>query len=590
LSVEAGQRVVCQLRIHNHGVQVDHFSIGLDGIPPSWVTLPRETLRLNPGESRTVAVALQPPRAPGSAAGEHPFTVGVRSQADPSQRAQAEGVLHVVPYHAITAQLSPQVISTGQARLTLSNQGNAPTQLSIAGTDPAEALTIRATPAQVDLSAGQRTEVPLQAEPRKGRPWLGTTQRYPFEVAVTAPAGQVARQGGTAVVRPIIPPWVLPLLGLLLIVTCIGAGVLYNQYNKRQEVAATAVAARATAGQATAVAAATQTASADSDGDGLTDAEEARLGTDPRAADTDVDGLSDGAETRQHGTNPLNADTDGDRLPDGEEIALGANPLVRDSDGDNVEDGREVYELGTSPINPDTDGDGTNDGADPDPGRAPTPTSTPANTSTPSPTEAPTATEVPALVIQVSADPLTIDKRVVDCTTLSWNIVNAQAVFLDGTLVPNLGQRQECPEETTRYTWRIVALDDSEQAREIEIEVVPAVAVRHLASWSAQQAAYYPDLATSWEANGDGSVWTFELRTAVTMADGRPFTADIVQETLDANPGAITRFGALVILDDYTIMIELTGPNPGMIEQISEIDFDTLPCPGQFDPDCQPVW
>ncbi|NDA27092.1 MAG: hypothetical protein EBZ05_09755, partial [Verrucomicrobia bacterium] len=42
----------------------------------------------------------------------------------------------------------------------------------------------------------------------------------------------------------------------------------------------------------------------DTDGDGLSDAEEATLGTNPSLADTDGDGVSDGAEVRS-GTNPL---------------------------------------------------------------------------------------------------------------------------------------------------------------------------------------------------------------------------------------------------------------------------------------------
>lgn len=78
----------------------------------------------------------------------------------------------------------------------------------------------------------------------------------------------------------------------------------------------------------------------DGDGDGLSDADEARLGTDPRVADTDHDGLDDGAEV--HGTwiaqkvhgrhgptraiglvrpNPRQADTDHDGLADGAEVA-----------------------------------------------------------------------------------------------------------------------------------------------------------------------------------------------------------------------------------------------------------------------------
>jgi len=80
----------------------------------------------------------------------------------------------------------------------------------------------------------------------------------------------------------------------------------------------------------------------DTDGDGLTDAEEATLGTDPNNPDTDGDGLSDGAEiAAQNGSNcpdPLNPDSDGDTLSDGDEAALGTNPCEPDTDGDGVDD------------------------------------------------------------------------------------------------------------------------------------------------------------------------------------------------------------------------------------------------------------
>jgi len=52
----------------------------------------------------------------------------------------------------------------------------------------------------------------------------------------------------------------------------------------------------------------------DSDGDGLTDDEEAKLGTDPFKADTDGDGLTDFEEVRTYKTDPLNPDTDFDGL------------------------------------------------------------------------------------------------------------------------------------------------------------------------------------------------------------------------------------------------------------------------------------
>lgn len=100
----------------------------------------------------------------------------------------------------------------------------------------------------------------------------------------------------------------------------------------------------------------------DTDGDGLSDIDEAALGTDPLNPDTDGDGLSDGDELRR-GTNPLNPDTDGDGLTDGDEVARGTDPLNPDTDGDGLRDGDEVAR-GTDPLNPDTDGDGVGDGAE----------------------------------------------------------------------------------------------------------------------------------------------------------------------------------------------------------------------------------
>ncbi|NCO00098.1 hypothetical protein GW920_03180 [Candidatus Falkowbacteria bacterium] len=64
----------------------------------------------------------------------------------------------------------------------------------------------------------------------------------------------------------------------------------------------------------------------DSDSDGLTDAEEAVVGTNPLIADTDSDELGDYEEVKIYQTNPLNPDTDGDGYSDGAEVKSGYNP------------------------------------------------------------------------------------------------------------------------------------------------------------------------------------------------------------------------------------------------------------------------
>ncbi len=65
----------------------------------------------------------------------------------------------------------------------------------------------------------------------------------------------------------------------------------------------------------------------DKDRDGLTDVEEAKLGTSDLDFDTDHDGLSDPSEVNHWHTNPTKADTDGDGFSDGYEVINGYNPL-----------------------------------------------------------------------------------------------------------------------------------------------------------------------------------------------------------------------------------------------------------------------
>ncbi len=146
----------------------------------------------------------------------------------------------------------------------------------------------------------------------------------------------------------------------------------------------------------------------DADADGLTDDEEAALGTDPLSADSDNDGLLDfdelgGDALRDPGeTDPMDADSDDDGINDGDEVNgtgplagfASTDPLDADSDADLIADGVEVgvgtpgvaggMSAGsmlpyagsdafigdadplsqTDPNNPDTDSDGISDGAE----------------------------------------------------------------------------------------------------------------------------------------------------------------------------------------------------------------------------------
>ncbi len=104
---------------------------------------------------------------------------------------------------------------------------------------------------------------------------------------------------------------------------------------------------------------------ADRDSDGLSDNDEAILGTNPEDPDSDDDGLGDGEEVHTYGTSPRDPDSDHDGFSDGQEIRDTDNPDSCDYEGATVVEFDDCDGgTGTDPLDPDTDKDTILDGAD----------------------------------------------------------------------------------------------------------------------------------------------------------------------------------------------------------------------------------
>ncbi len=59
-----------------------------------------------------------------------------------------------------------------------------------------------------------------------------------------------------------------------------------------------------------------------------------------------------------------------------------------------------------------------------------------------------------------------------------------------------------------------------------EVIYVRTVAYQNLLRWNTDWTAVIPDVAKSYDANDEGTVFTFHLREGMKWSDGQPFTAD----------------------------------------------------------------
>jgi TolB protein len=402
-SAAPGGSFTVPITVLNRGLTQATFRLGIEGIPIAWVSTSSPVTALKPGESREISMLVRPPMAPSSQAGRHRFKIVVMNQDVPEQTVRVDCTLTLATFTQFNAALDPQEADAGQpVKVYVKNEGNTHHLFHLAFESQGDQLVFeylepegarQAVPASVPAAAPQQPgktggtqaadysaiQIPpgdiaafrFTARQRK-RPLMGSPAPYPYQAIVNTDQKEAPPLPGTINGHGMIPVWTLAIFLILCLWMGFSASLtlLGGRFDaKRAEQTAVMGTAQVIgvtktieANQTAAVAAGLQ----DPDGDGLTNQQEATVGSDPNNADTDRDGLLDGQEVINTGTNPILPDTDGDGLTDGDEVKRGTYPLNPDSDSDGLKDGDEVR-IGTNPMNPDTDGDRLYDSAEPGP-------------------------------------------------------------------------------------------------------------------------------------------------------------------------------------------------------------------------------
>lgn len=235
--INVEQTATFQMTVTNGGPIVATFTIGVQGLDPSWVEISESQVNLFEGDRATVTISIRPPRLPSSRAGAHHFAVIVSSANYPGRFGRCGATVVINPYYQFSiGDLSPrrQTISWfrhfGTVTIPITNLGNSQTHFRLDGGDderalsfefdvPGETVTL-AKQAELVLHPEEGIAVPISITPHSRR-LMGFRQRsYPFTITTNMLEGQQTPRSvlGELRSKPLIGPWVFLLMSLVLLI------------------------------------------------------------------------------------------------------------------------------------------------------------------------------------------------------------------------------------------------------------------------------------------------------------------------------------------------------------------------------------
>ncbi len=228
--IEPGDLATATLLVQNRSTVADDLLFQINGIPPDWLRLSRDRVRLLPNEQSKITLMFQPPRGAASIAAEYPFTVNAVSR-EHRTKAHAAGVLKVLTQQRLALHMLP-VRSPQKFQVQVENRGNGEAVIDLSGVDDDQQLAYRFERESITLKPGQQKSIGLQVGPKKK---IKAEDRSPkllsFNViAKSVNAAQPELQ--TSGLLVIQPPrrWGMVLLGVLLIMLGLGAAWAYTRY------------------------------------------------------------------------------------------------------------------------------------------------------------------------------------------------------------------------------------------------------------------------------------------------------------------------------------------------------------------------
>jgi hypothetical protein len=218
VDVAPGGSVTLEFLVRNTGSIVDEMRVEVLGPAAAWITAVPAVVPLFPGASAPVVLTVAPPRRSDIAAGDLDVAVKIVSREDPEGSSVEELVIGIAPYDAPDAELIPRTVRGGRkakVQIAVDNHGNRRTQRTVTAFDTDQHLRFEAEPPAVSVDAGNAEFAELTVKPVKTF-LRGPDRTVPYKVRLDDGDSSVSLDG-TFVQTPLLPRWLLRLLGLLLL-------------------------------------------------------------------------------------------------------------------------------------------------------------------------------------------------------------------------------------------------------------------------------------------------------------------------------------------------------------------------------------
>ncbi|HEY5835151.1 hypothetical protein [Streptomyces sp.] len=179
-----GEEARITLELRNNGSLVEAYGFEVVGPAAGWTQVEPVTISLYPDTAGQVTLIARPPRDSTVPPGDLAFGVRVLPREQPETATVPEGVLRVLPYAQVSAELAPQMAQgRGRARyrIAVDNRGNHPVAVTLTGADRSQALRFGLPSAPTVVGPGRAAFVQMPVRPRR-RLWRGVAVPHSFQV------------------------------------------------------------------------------------------------------------------------------------------------------------------------------------------------------------------------------------------------------------------------------------------------------------------------------------------------------------------------------------------------------------------------